>query len=173
MLFELIATICVGFGAAGCLLLAGRLTRGRLPRWTVPAAAGLGMIAFSVWSEYSWFERTEAGLPDSVAVVAMHESRAPWRPWTYVVPQVSGFAAVDRGALRRNAEVPGQVLTEVFIVERWAPVRKVPVLLDCPGHRRADIVDGARFAANGAVEDADWIALDDDDRLMGAVCAEG
>ena len=56
-------------GAAGIMMMI-RLFIKKLPKWLVPAAAGLGMIGFQVYSEYTWFSHTRSLLPESAVVVA-------------------------------------------------------------------------------------------------------
>ena len=170
MLFELIAVIAAGFAAAGLVLLADRLARRRLPRWLVPVAAGAAMIAVTLYSEYSWYGRTEAALPESLVVVRTVEDRAPYRPWTYLAPYVSRFMAVDQGSIRSNEAIPDQRMVDLLLFGRWAPVRQVPVLVDCVVARRADLVDGADFAPDGRVENARWVPLDPEGALLQAAC---
>ena len=69
MFLELIATFFAGVGAAGLVLLINMITRGRLPKWSMPVAAGLAMIALTVSNEYTWGTRTAEGLPTGVEVI--------------------------------------------------------------------------------------------------------
>jgi len=170
VLIEWVATAAIGFGAAGVMLLLRIVTRRTLPRFATPAAAGLAMIGFVIWSEYSWFPRTVAALPPEVVVTGSHAEPSAFRPWTYVRPFVNRFSAVDRGSIRRNARVPGQIMIEILLFNRHGPTAKLPLLVDCDGHRRANIVDGVTFDANGAATDAEWHALEPDDPLIGAAC---
>ena len=172
MFFELIATFAVGLGVAGIVLIVDRLTGRRLPRWLVPVAAGLAMIGFTINSEYGWFGRTRAALPETLEVVRAVEDRAPYRPWTYLAPYVSRFAALDRASIRRNEAVPEQRLADLYLFGRWAPTRRVPVVIDCARSRRADMVEGFSFAEDGRVENVAWHALEADDPLLDAACAE-
>jgi hypothetical protein len=54
MIWELLATIFAGLGAAG-LVMAFRAIFKKLPKWLIPAGAGLGMLFFQVYNEYSWY----------------------------------------------------------------------------------------------------------------------
>jgi hypothetical protein len=172
MFFELIATLTAGFAAAGAMLLVNRLTGRRLPRWLIPVAAGAAMIGVTISSEYGWFGRNLAALPDGLVVVRQVEERAFYRPWTYAAPYVSRFIALDQASIRTNAAVPEQRMADLYVFGRWAPPRKVPVLIDCAGARRADLVDEVRFADDGQVEDAAWQQLEAGDALIGAACVE-
>ncbi len=66
MTFELIAILIAGIGGAGIGLFLKRVLRLPLPAWTAPAVAGLCMIVMSIWSEYNWFARLQAGIPEGV-----------------------------------------------------------------------------------------------------------
>lgn len=167
---ELIATFALGFCAAGVVMVLRRFIPKRLPRWLTPLAAGLAMICFTLWSEYTWFSRTEAALPESFEIVTRHEHSSIFRPWTQVSPFVDRFSAVDKNALRRNEQVPGQIMAEVLMVTRHSGNARLPVLIDCPGTRRADLSDGMKFDEAGALVGAVWFQLTSDDPLLKAVC---
>ena len=169
MLIELVAAVALGFAAAGVALLARRAIPA-LPRFTVPAVAGLAMIGFGVWSEYTWYERTSATLPEGVEVASAPAESAFWRPWSYVAPLVVRFMAVDLASARRNEAAPDQVMVEVYIIARHGPRARVPVLLDCQGQRRADIADGLNLNSDGSVAESDWRAVAPDDPLIATVC---
>lgn len=170
---ELVATVVFGVGAAGVVMLLRRLTPRLVPRFAVPAAAGLAMIGFTIWSEYAWFSRQTAALPPGVEVATTRAQPSPMRPWTYVLPFVSRFIAVDlNSALRHNA-APEQVLVTLYTFERYAPTGSAPILVDCAGNRRADIADGARFRDDGVVEGALWRDVAPADPLVSVVCAAG
>lgn len=173
MVFELIAVIVAGFAAAGVVLIVNHLTGGRLPRWMMPVGAGAAMIAMTIYSEYAWFERTQSALPEHVVVARTVEDRAVYRPWTYVVSYVDRFIAVDRASIRRNDAAPGQIMVDLLVFGRWAPVRSVPILMDCDNPRRADLVDEVQFDADGRVANADWRVLDREDQLFQTICEPG
>lgn len=170
MFLELVATFSIGLGAAGVVLLANHLTRGRLPRWSMPAAAGVAMIGFTIWSEYSWYARTAGSLPEGVVVARVDRESAPWKPWTYAVPQVSRFVAVDTASMRTHAARPGTVMVDLYMLGRWKPGAQVPVLLDCDGGRRAMLEDGVRFGPDGGVDGARWADLAADDPILTTAC---
>lgn len=165
MTLDLIAAICAGFALAGVALILRSLSRKRLPAWIVPAAAGLGMLSFAIWSEYTWYSRTTAALPQGVVVVRAQEERAVWRPWTYLRPIVTRFSAVDTRATRTNPEAPAQVLTSVVLIGRWRPGITLPVLFDCDGARRAAMTSDAPLDG-----DIQWEALPATDEALRAAC---
>ena len=86
MLFDFIAAAAAGFGIAGIAMLLRHLTRGLLPRWIVPLAAGVGMFGYAVWNEYSWFDRVTGAFAEGVEVVVAPTESQFYRPWTYIKP---------------------------------------------------------------------------------------
>jgi hypothetical protein len=171
MLFDLIAAVAAGFCLAGLALSLRWLARGRAPLWIVPAAAGLGMLSYALWSEYSWLDRAEGSLPDGVVVASSNQSSAWYRPWTLAWPQADRLIAVDRRAERRNEALPSHVLSSVLLMGRWQPTRQIAVMFDCEGLRRADLIDGVRFDEQGLPLGAQWRSLDADDPVLRAACA--
>lgn len=170
MFLELIATIVAGIACAGVAMLLNIVTGRRLPRWLVPVAAGAGMIAVTVASEYSWYERTAARLPDGVEV-AMTVDEVGWmRPWTKIWPYTKRFIAVDQGTARTHASQPDQKLVDLYFFGRWSPVNRAPMLFDCAGSRAAVLIDGATFAPDGTVADVTWEPRAADDEILTMAC---
>jgi hypothetical protein len=170
MLYELIATVAAGFLGGGVAMLLRWLSRGQLPRFLVPTLAGLAMISFVIWSDYTWYGRSTAALPPSFEVFFSNSERPAWRPWTLLVPVTTRFAAVDHASERRNEGVPDQIMADVYLFARFVPTYRRTVLIDCAGMRRADVGEGTQFADDGAVTGANWTPLPPDDALAGAVC---
>ncbi len=173
MFLELVATFVAGIAGAGVMMLVTRLARGRLPRWLVPVAAGAAMIAATISNEYGWFPRTQANLPEGIEIAITVEDKALYRPWTYLKPFVSRFLAVDTASVQRNPQQPGQVIVDLLLFGRWAPLNKIQVAFDCPGGRRADLIDGVDFGADGAIENVDWISVGTDDPALEIACNKG
>lgn len=170
MLLEFIAIIAGGFGLAGLAMTLNFLVGKRLPGWTVPAAAGAGMLAMAVWLEYSWLDRATSSYPDGVEIASTHQTRSWYRPWTYVVPLTNRLIAIDHRFDRRNPAHPDMVLTQMVLAGRWEPTREFGAMFDCARHRRADLLDQVRFADDGTLEDADWHVLDPADPVLQTAC---
>ncbi|TCO71746.1 hypothetical protein [Rhodovulum euryhalinum] len=166
MFLELLASIAAGVGAVGVMLALYRLSGRRLPRWSMPAAAGLAMITFAIWSEYSWAGRTVAVLPEDMVEISRVTESRPWKPWTYIVPQTTRLMAADIAGTARREDAPDLRLVTLYLFARWQPARSVPVLVDCKAQARADVTDTALTdpAAAG------WQALSPGDPLIRAVC---
>ena len=171
MLYELIAAIVTGVALAGIAMALRHLSRGLLPKWIVPAAAGIGILGFSVWSEYSWFSRSLAAQPEGVMAAWHNEESAPWRPWSYVAPVVTRYTAVDTRTAQRHPDFPDQVIVDLLLAARWQPGTLVKVAFDCAAHKRADLVGGGvSIAESGELTGASWRALEPDDAVLNAAC---
>src|SRR6056297_1015439 len=118
MFLELLASFSAGIGVAGLVLLFNLITGGRLPKWAMPVGAGLAMIGYGVWSEYSWAERTVSALPDGIEVIETSEESRFWKPWTYAVPQTTRIMAADVAGIRKNDSVQGARLVDLYLYER-------------------------------------------------------
>ncbi|MCV0425409.1 MAG: hypothetical protein K5905_08040 [Roseibium sp.] len=173
MFVELIATFVAGLAGAGAVMLVNRVLGGRLPRWATPVVAGMAMLTVIISNEYSWFSRTRDALPEDVVIAQTIESKAFYRPWTYVWPFVERFVAVDMATVRSHPQQPGVKLAEVYFFGRWSPVSKVPVLTDCPGLKRAALTDGISFESDGVVSGVEWVAVPSGDPVVSTICGGG
>ncbi len=100
MFWNFVATIFAGLGGAGVALMLRSLTRKKAPKWTIPVFAGLGMLAYLVYGEYIWFEHKQSQLPEEAIVVATENDPIFWRPWSFVVPQVTRFTVLDTKSIK-------------------------------------------------------------------------
>ncbi|WP_431024243.1 hypothetical protein [Halomonas sp. H5] len=166
MIWHLIAAIFAGLGAAGLGQLLRLASGKRLPRWLVPVFAGLGMLGYQVYTEYSWFDHKRGQLPPSAEVVDEERSQIFWRPWTYLVPLTSAFRVVDHDSVR-GAEIDGQRVVE-FMLYRFErqPMDSVTpqaLLLNCATRELIPRDDGPQWEQ--------LRRLREDAPLLGAVCA--
>jgi hypothetical protein len=117
MIWHLFALAAAGLGAAGVGFLLRAASGRKLPKWIVPACAGLGMLTYQIYFEYYWFEHKQSQLPASSVVVASETQQAIWRPWTYLIPMTVSFSVVDRSNLM-EIQVDGN-LVKRFILYRF------------------------------------------------------
>lgn len=171
MFFELIATVFAGIACAGVVLLLNIAVGRRLPKWLVPIVAGVGMIGMTISNEYTWFERTAERLPDGIEIAMTVEEQSWMRPWTQLWPYTKRFVAVDTATARSNERLPDQRLADLYFFGRWSPVNKTPMLFNCAVAESALLIDGATFAPDGSVGDADWQAVPTDDPILKLACA--
>ena len=170
MFIELIATIFAGIACAGVAMLLNFTTGRRLPKWVMPVAAGAGMIGMTISNEYTWFARTAERLPEGVAIATTVQEQSWLRPWTQIWPYTKRFAAVDTATARTNANLPDQRMADIYFFGRWSPVNQAPMLFDCASGRSALLIDGAEFADDGSVADADWQKMPEADPILKLVC---
>ncbi|WP_424980266.1 hypothetical protein [Leisingera sp. S232] len=169
MFLELIAVIFAGIAVAGVVLLLNRTFKGHLPRWLAPVAAGLAMIGVTIASEYGWYSRTVAGLPEVLTVTETVANRSFYRPWTYALPYIDRFAAIDAATMKSHADHPQVHLAELYFFGRWAAVSKLPVWLDCGSGRRALSTGTAEFSG-GLPADLNWIEPAAGDPILTHAC---
>lgn len=170
MFIELIATVFAGFACAGIAMFLNIITGKRLPKWILPVAAGLGMIGMTISNEYTWFDRTAETLPEGITIAMKVEEQSWGRPWTQLWPYTKRFVAVDTATAQTNENLPDQRLADLYFFGRWSPVNQAPMLFDCTGARSALLIDGATFAADGTVTDADWQQMPAGDPILKLVC---
>lgn len=174
MWVDLISMAAVGILSACMIYIIRRnlARRGRrLPRWMLPVLIGSSMITYSIWNEYSWFGRITAQLPPAVAVVGQGQRSDVWAPWTYLWPVTTRFIAMDTRNRVASNQLPGLIVTEILLVERWQPTRKVQLAFDCHHGRRADLPGGARIEADGRLLGSRWQAVPPGDPMLRAACA--
>lgn len=95
MIWHLIAAISAALAGAGIALVLRNLTRNRLPKWIIPAFAGLGMLGYTIHYEYTWFETKQARLPEGSVVVSSEDGHMLWRPWTTLFPMPLAYTVLD------------------------------------------------------------------------------
>lgn len=172
MYVDIITIIAAGFAAAGIVMILNKLSGGRLPRWAIPAGAGAGMILMSLSNEYRWYPRTLNLLPAGFEVVSTAEHSALYSPWTYVVPYVDRFAAVDVDGVQRNPAQPDLRLSRVIVFARWSPIQVRPAVFDCAQGRSALLDPEAVFNEDGTIRVARWDQTGEADPATRAICKE-
>jgi hypothetical protein len=173
MWVDLLSMLATAALAACVVFILGRFLRQskyRLPRWAMPAAMGCTMIAYSVWSEYSWFTRIQSALPTNVVVLGTGQRSVPWAPWTYPAPVTVRFVAMDTRTISRSEQKPDLVRSQLLLVERWQPTRTVTVAFNCASNMRADLVGRAALASDGTLTGAQWHPVPPNEPALKAAC---
>jgi hypothetical protein len=177
MLLDLISAASAALGLVGVVLILGwvlrRVAGVILPRWIVPASAGVAMLGFSIWNEYSWFDRVSAQIAPPVVVAIAPVERGLLRPWTYLHPITLRFVAADLGRIAVSSADPALRVIPVFVVERWSPTRGLTVAVDCAAGRRADLPEGDAAGADVALSTVAWQDVGLADPIVVAACAGG
>ena len=166
MFFELIATFAAGIGVAGLVMVLNVFTGGRLPRSIIPVAAGLAMLGYTIWSEYSWAGRVTAELPEGLVVIHSAEEKKYWKPWTYLAPQTTRLMTLDTRSIRKNPDAPDTQMVDLYLFARWSPTAIRLQLVNCEMQARSVVTD--KSLADPAA--ANWITAGADDPLIRAIC---
>ena len=166
MFWNLVATVFAGLGAAGVALAIRSLTRKRAPKWLIPVFAGLGMMTYQVYIEYTWFDHMASRLPDGTRVVSTQHEQVGWRPWSYVVPQITAFTVLDESSLT-SAGPNGNLVT--FQLYRFrhsygGRVAQGVYLANCEASEMVPLDDDGKPRPDSLQK------LSPDDQLMAAVC---
>lgn len=178
MIYEFIATIAAGFGMAGLALIITHLSKlagKRAPKWLIPLFAAVGIFAFQVHQEYSWYDQQAAQLPKGVTVIKKIEDTAWFRPWSYVKPQTVRFMAVDTGKARAQDNEQGIYLVNLYLFERRMSVQQMPQVIDCNAPARADYMipattSSALTLSEHVEQTTKWRPLATDDPLFLSIC---
>jgi len=170
MFLTLIAVFIAGLGGAGIAMALRKLTRLDLPGWLTPVAAGGAMLFATVSMEYSWAGATLDTMPADSVVVSERLQQVWWQPWTFVRPWAKGFISFSPSEVRETAENSGILVVQTQLRERWQPGLVKPILVDCDGLRRAEILPETAFDADGQPTNANWFTVGADDALLAPVC---
>lgn len=169
MLLEFLASIIAGLGVLGILFAVNRLTGRWMARWAYPAGFAATMIAYTVWSEYTWADR--AVVPELGYVEASRNESSAWfKPWTLIWPQSNRVIAIDHRHTLRHPDHPNLVMTRVALLARWTPELGYLVVFDCENHASAELFDGVRVNEDGSLEGAVWAQLEETDGVLRAAC---
>ena len=169
MIWHLVATFSAGLGAAGIAFLLRSITRQKLPKWIIPACAGLGMLGYQVYFEYNWFEHQSSRQPQGSVVTSSQQSSAIWRPWTFIYPMTTVFTVVDTNNLQKQ-QINGLNLVE-FIEYRFEKkyidvVIYQKYVLNCTQAQMISVDDTSNTVSKPPVN------VDRNSRLFTAVCSE-
>ncbi|MEL7048856.1 MAG: hypothetical protein AAFO75_07845, partial [Pseudomonadota bacterium] len=121
-----------------------------------PTASGCSILAYNVWAEYTWYDRTARALPDHVKVVRRYEKTTPIQPWTYIWPTTDRFAALDMSTTFDDPKGRGLRLVSVLLASRFHPTLKVVRVFDCASKRSAEFDTQAGFSDDGMPMNVVW-----------------
>ncbi|QEY59552.1 hypothetical protein FXF61_10470 [Pseudomonas sp. C27(2019)] len=115
MIWHLLAVFIIGLCVGALAFLLRKLSRNTLPSWIIPVCAGLGMLGYLAYYDYSWFEFKRSQLPAESVVVGQTRGSSFFRPWSYLIPSVSSFVVLD-GTVRESQQ-DGETLVEYIRYE--------------------------------------------------------
>jgi hypothetical protein len=170
MIWELIATIVAGVGAAGIILLLRKFTGNLIAKWAIPSFAALAMLSFQVYSEYTWFSHQQKMLPAGVVVLHQQQKTAFWRPWSYLYPQTLGFVAADIANAEANQLNSDVHRVNLYFIQRHTAVQTSSQVVNCRFKAKAKNSATIIVAESGAALDNQWLTLKEQDPLLQALC---
>ncbi|GAA0359822.1 hypothetical protein GCM10009092_25030 [Bowmanella denitrificans] len=170
MMWELVATLVAGVGAAGIALMIRKLSRNKSPKWLIPVFAALGMLGFQVQAEYNWYSHQKGLLPDGVQVVRKVDEQAWYRPWSFIWPQTVRFMAVDTNNAAVNELDQTLLLVDLYLFERRMAAKRVSQVVSCERRAMASFTD--TLPGESAEIEPNWIPLPTDDALLRILCTE-
>ena len=170
MAFEFFAAIVAAVALGGVVHLLRRLTGFRLPKWSVTAAAAVGLIGTTIWLEYDWFNRVSAELPEGVEVVWQAEEVMTLRPWTLIAPITTRFVAMDTRQIVQHPNNADLRMAKLFNFGRWRPVTDALMVFDCAQRRQVLVTEGVEISEDGALQGADWVTAPEGDGFQAAAC---
>ncbi|WP_086481532.1 hypothetical protein [Oceanospirillum sanctuarii] len=167
MIWHLLAAFSAGLAAAGIALILRKLSRGKLPKWFVPAFAGAGMLAYQINMDYGWYGHKLEKLPSESVVVSSEAPGKIWRPWTYIFPMTSAFTVLDSKTLNTRV-IENQRIAE-FALYRFEKhytdrVANNHFVLNCDTRELLPVSD------KGALEVDKKQLLLQSDRLLSQAC---
>ena len=171
MFWHLIAAIVAAVAGAGIALLLRSLTRKRLPKWIIPVFAGLGMLAYTVNYEYTWFESTQARLPAGSLVVSSEKGGMLWRPWTMMYPMPLAYTVLDEANAQVQDSDRGRIAR--FVLYRFEKSSLMSTVQS--GRYQLLCSERAMFRLNeaGEAKVETLTELEPDAPLYRAICADG
>lgn len=112
------------------------------------------MLLMQITLEYQWYPAIRMKLPAGSSVLAAHQARDWWRPWSYVYPVVDRFIvlAPERGRRGEHIEVM------LYFLAKNEPAHPLQTAVDCAGKRQN--------SGSG------WEVQPYTDALTAAVCAQ-
>jgi hypothetical protein len=164
-------TVVIGFASAGVAMVLFRLLGRRAPKFIVPLAAAIGMFSYMIWDDYSWFDRYDARLPETVEVLQTFENPSALRPWTLISAPIERFSALDTAKSVTDPTNPARHRVSVLLIQKSHETMVVTTLVDCDTGKRAYITPDTKLDAQGFPEKVDeWYDMAPDDPLRRDVC---
>lgn len=171
MTFELLAALIAAISFGGMIHLLRRYTGERLPKWSVAAAGGIGLIATTIYLEYDWFNRVSAELPQGIQVVWHEEEVMALRPWTMFAPITTRFVAMNVAQIAQHPSNKELRLAKLYNFGRWRPVTDALMVFDCARKRQILVSEGVEITEDGELKGAEWVTASDEDGFQAAACA--
>lgn len=150
MIWHLLAVFIFGICAGSLAFLVIKISRNRLPKWLIPVSAGIGMLSYLAYYDYTWFDFKRSQLPTESVVVEQGRAGNFFRPWSYVAPPVSSFVVLDGKV--KEAQQQGHILVEYiryeFINDYTERLESKPYVLNCTTGEQLQVPTNDKPAAS-------------------------
>lgn len=95
MIWHLLAVFISGLVIGSLAFLLRKITRNKLPKWIIPVAAGVGMLCYQAYYNYTWYDFKKSQLPEEAVILDEKRTSDFFRPWSYLLPAVNYFSFID------------------------------------------------------------------------------
>lgn len=168
MIWHLVAAISAALAGAGIALVLRNLSRNWLPKWIIPVFAGLGMFAYTIHYEYTWFETKQARLPEGSVVVSSEEGHMLWRPWTMLFPMPLSYTVLDGANAQIESASEGRVAR--FVLYRFQKQHLISTVKSGSYQLLCDEKVMFRLNEEGEAKFESMIKLDNESPLYQNLC---
>lgn len=170
MFIHLLATLAMGAIGAGVVFVIARTFSTKAPRVAYPLAIAIGMLSYSIYDEYSWYDRSSGTMPTRYKIVRTYATSMPYQPWTYLVPRTYKYDALDLASPHSNPNASDLKLVRLTRVTRNTSSVTINAILDCANDRFTEVDANTKFADTGLPIEADWQKLSGHRVLRETIC---
>lgn len=170
MIWHLLGVLISGLACGGIAFMLIKLTRGRLPKWLTPVAAGSGMLGILMVFNYSWYQDKLdllAYKQIEVDIVETQRNSSFFKPWGYIYPAISQFTFLDGKS--QQIEAQGKRLIQfnqyTFYQEYKDRIETRFYLLECSSREMVETNQQGKLLATSQFE-----RLDSQNKIYTRLC---
>ncbi len=129
------------------------------------------MLAYTIHYEYTWFESTQARLPEGSVVVSSEKGNMLWRPWTLAFPMPLAYTVLDEANAQIQDTDQGRVAR--FVLYRFEKTSLMSTVQS--GRYQLLCREKAMFRLNeaGEAKVETLTQLEQDSPLYRSICESG
>lgn len=166
-MWQLLGVIISGLCMGGLAFAVRKFSKDRTPTWLTPAAAGLGMLGFLAYYDYTWYDFKRGQLVEQLAmknlpaetytVIAEDRKKDFFRPWSYLITPITSFSFIDDKALRfeQQGNQLVQYIQYKFLKEYVDKLETQTYLLNCSRAEQVKLDEQAQAVHPVVVEEVD------------------
>ncbi len=156
-MWDIIIAICLVFVVCGPVWAIARYLKVELPKFLLPALAGVSLLSYNGYMRYTWGDRTMEAFPPEVVVLKEYRSSTLFEPWTYLFPRVSHLIAADTTQTRTNPDHPELILGSTVMLQEHQSTTEMSVLVDCAGGRVSVLPKEKIAQGQNPLDVAEWV----------------